>query len=206
MQIKNWLSARRRTSCGLLDLEPTIKLTAAGINTPKVISYGEQWGMFFEKRSFIITEKIPDAESIERKLPDCFNTNKNLKMRRTFIAQLAAFIKYFHRTKYRHRDLYFSHVFYDNNGSFHLIDLTRAFKPVLFSKRFRVKDIAQLNYSAPGRYFSKTDRLRFYLSYTGQKKLAGKDKNFIRKVINKTKKMAKHDIRHGRIAPFAETE
>ena len=73
VQLGNWLSARKRISCGLFDFEPTIKLTAAGINTPKIISYGEQWGMFFEKRSFIITEKIPDAESLERRLPDCFN-------------------------------------------------------------------------------------------------------------------------------------
>jgi len=206
VQIKNWLSTHRWTSCGLLDLEPIIKLTTAGIKTPKVISYGEQRGVFFEKKSFIITEKIPDAEAIERKLPDFFNTADNLKLRKNFIILLAAFIRKFHHTKYRHRDLYFSHIFYDNNGQFHLIDLTRTFKPVFFSERFRIKDIAQLNYSAPGRYFSKTDRLRFYLGYAGQKKLTGKDKNFICKVINKTRKMAKHDIKHGRTAPFAETD
>lgn len=208
VQLKNWLTARRWTSCGLLDFEPITKLTTAGINTPKVISYGEKWGMFFEKRSFIITEKIPDADSLERKLPDYFNDDsaiENLKLRRNFIAKLAAFIKKFHQTKYRHRDLYFSHIFYGDNGRFHLIDLTRTFKPTLFYERFRIKDIAQLNYSAPGKYFSKTDRLRFYLGYTGKDKLTHKDKTFIRKVINKTRRMAKHDIKHNRTAPFAET-
>lgn len=208
-QLRNWLSARRRISFGLLDFEPIIKLTDASIKTPKVISYGEQWGMFFEKRSFIITEKIPDANSLEKKLPDYFNadsTMENLKLQRNFIAQLAAFIKKFHQTKYRHRDLYFSHIFHDNNGQFHLIDLTRAFKPILFSERFQIKDIAQLNYSAPGSHFSKTDRLRFYLGYTDHSKLTDEDKAFIRKVINKTRRMAQHDVKHGRIIPFAETD
>jgi heptosyltransferase-2 len=205
VQLGNWLSARRRISCGLFDFEPTTKLTAAGINTPKIISYGEQWGIFFEKRSFIVTEKIPDAESLGQRLPDCFNapaTIENLKLRRNFIAQLAAFVKKFHETKYRHRDLYLSHIFYDDNCRFYLIDLARAFKPGLFAERFRIKDVAQVYYSAQGSYFSKTDRLRFYLGYTGHSRLTGKDKVFIRKVINKTRRMAQHDIKHGRAVPF----
>jgi heptosyltransferase-2 len=209
VQLGNWLSARRRISCGLFAFEPAIKLTAEGINTPKIISYGEQWGIFFEKRSFIITEKIPDAESLEKRLPDCFiaaATAENLKLRRNFIAQLAAFVKKFHETKYRHRDLYFSHIFYGNNSRFYLIDLARTFKPVLFAERFRIKDIAQVYYSARGRYFSKTDRLRFYLGYTGHTKLTPKDKAFIRKVIDKTRRMARHDIKHGRVVPFAEVD
>ncbi len=205
-QLRNWLSAHRRISCGLFSFGPAIKLTAAGINTPKTISYGEQWDIFFEKRSFIITEKIPDAESLEQRLPDCFNTPptvKNLKLRRNFIAQLAAFVKKFHETKYRHRDLYFSHIFYSDNGRFYLIDLARTFKPALLAERFRVKDIAQLYHSAQGRYFSKTDRLRFYLGYAGHSRLTSKDKIFIHKVINKTRRMARHDIKHGRAVPFA---
>jgi hypothetical protein len=196
VQLRNWLSSHSRTSCAFFDFQPANKLPQAGINTPKTVCYGEQWGIFFEKRSFSITEKIPNAESLERRLPDCFNaptTVENLKLRRDFIAQLAAFVKKFHQTKYRHRDLYFSH----------LIDLARVFKPRLFAERFRIKDIAQVYYSAPGRYFSKTDRLRFYHGLTGRTNLTGKDKTFIRKVINKTKRMAKHDIKHDRLVPFA---
>ena len=205
IQLGNWLSARRRISCGSFDFEPANKLTAAGINNPKIISYGEQWGILFEKKSFIITLKIPDAESLERKLPHCFNgpaTVENLKLRRNFIAQLAAFTRKFHETDYRHRDLYLSHIFYSDSGNFYLIDLARAFKPIVWRRRFRIKDIAQLYYSAPASYFSRTDRLRFYFGYTGQSKLTNKDKIFIRKVINKAKRMARHDIKHGRAVPF----
>jgi heptosyltransferase-2 len=205
IQLKNWLSAHKRISCGLFAFEPTIELTAAGINTPKIVSYGEQRGIFFEKRSFLITEKIPDAESLERRLPDYFSapaTVENLKLRRNFIARLAAFVKKFHQTQYCHRDLYFSHIFYNDNGLFSLIDLARTFKPALFAQRFRIKDIAQIYYSAPGRYFSKTDRLRFYLGYTGRSKITKGDKIFIRKVLNKSKQMARHDIKHNRIVPF----
>lgn len=205
-QIRNWLACRSRKSLGLLDYCVAEKLSALGVNTPKTIAYGQQWGIFFEKRSFIATEKIPNAESLERKLPDCFNAPpapENLKLQRNFIAQLGIFVGKFHKTDYRHRDLYLSHIFYNNKGEFCLIDLSRAFKPILLVERYRIKDVAQLNYSSPRRYFSKTDRLRFYMAMTGQKKLNDNDKTFIRRVISKTKRIAKHDIKHGRPAPFA---
>ncbi len=206
VQLKSWLLHRRRISCALCDFEPAQKLAAAGVNTPKSVACGQQWGIFFEKRSFIITEKIPRAESIERKLPACFTAAaavENLRLRRDFIARLAAFIKKFHQTGFRHRDLYFSHIFYGDEGKFYLIDLARVFKPGLFAERFRIKDIAQIYYSAPAAYFSRTDRLRFYRALTGRRKLTGKDKIFISKVIKKAKRMEQHDIKHGRRAPFA---
>ncbi|MBA7506046.1 hypothetical protein ES706_04726 [subsurface metagenome] len=205
VQLRNWLSQHNRKSCALCELDAVNKLAAAGINTPKVISYGEQWDALLEKRSFIITEKIPDAISLERKLPDYFhkpNTVENLKLRRNFILQSAAFIKKFHETNYRHRDLYLSHIFYSDNGKFYLIDLARVFGPIVLRRRFQIKDIAQVYYSAPGKHFSKTDRLRFYMAYAGQSKLTKKNKIFIRKVINKAKRMARHDIKHGRDVPY----
>ena len=205
-QLKNWLAARTRLSCAYFDFDAANQLSAAGINTPQAIAYGEKWGTFFEQRSFIITEKVPDAEALERRLPDYFEgpaTAENLKLRRAFIARLASFIKKFHETNYRHRDLYFSHIFHSDSGEFYLIDLARAFKPALLAERFRKKDIAQVYYSAPAKYFSRTDRLRFYLCYTGRRKLTEKDKLFIRKVVSKAKRMARHDIKHARPVPFA---
>ncbi len=205
-QVRNWLSHRSRKSCSFLEFESANELAEAGINTLKIISYGQQWGRLFEKRSFVITEKIPNAESLERKLPDCFNgpaTVENLKPRRNFITQLADFVKNFHQRNFRHRDLYFSHIFYSDDGEFYLIDLARVFKPLFSRQRFRIKDIAQLHYSAPAKHFSNTDRLRFYFRYTGHKKLTTKDKIFIHQVINKAERMARHDKKHGRSAPFA---
>ncbi len=205
VQLRNWVAARGRKSCSFVEFETAQQLTNAGINTPITIAFGQQWGTFFEKRSFIITEKIPDAEALERKLPDCFYRQaivKNIKLRRNYIAQLAAFIRKFHETNFRHRDLYLSHIFHSDNGNFYLIDLARVFRPIIMARRFQIKDIAQIFYSAPGKYFSRTDRLRFYMNYTRRQKLTISDKEFIRKVIKKAKRMAQHDSKHGREAPF----
>ena len=206
VQLKNWLTHRRRISCASCEVEPIRELPAAAVCTPKIIAYGWQWGALFEKRSFIITEKIHDAEALERELPHCFNdppTTENLKSRRDFIARLASFVRKFHNTGYCHRDLYFSHIFYRTDGTFYLIDLARAFKPVLMHRRFLIKDIAQIHYSAPAAHFSRSDRLRFYFAYTARNRLTRRDKPLIRKVLAKTNRMAKHDRKHGRCVPFA---
>jgi heptosyltransferase-2 len=201
-QIKNWFSHHSCKSMMFFDLEPIENLACAGINTPKLASYGEQWGIFFEKRSFTITEEIPHAEPLEQKPPDCFRkhpTTEVLKQRRQFIKKLGQFTKKFHDTGYRHRDFYLAHIFYSDDGTFYLIDLQRVFKPWLFAERFRVKDIAQLYYSAPRSAFSRTDRLRFYKWYTGKDFLDRQDKIFIYKVISKVKRIVRHDTKHGRL-------
>jgi Lipopolysaccharide kinase (Kdo/WaaP) family len=204
-QLRNWLAARGRKSCAMHEYASMSELTTAGIATPKPICCGEHWNVLFEKRSFIVTLKIPDAEAIERKLPGCFNvpaTTENLKRRREFVVQLARFIKKFHETGYRHRDLYFSHIFYSDGDGFFLIDLARAFRPVVLARRFQIKDLAQVYYSAPGRHFSRTDRLRFYLAYAGRSRLTHRDKGFLREVIAKAQRIARREKKHGRQVPF----
>jgi len=207
VQLKNWLRCRAVKSLGISDFETACRLQAAGIPVPKTIAFGCERGLVFEKRSFIIIEKIPRAESLERKVPEAFAASpgpSNLKQRRHFIEQLALFIKKFHAAGFRHRDLYLCHIFYGRGDRFYLIDLSRVSKPLLAARRLLVKDIAQLYYSAPRSYFTRTDRLRFYLSYTGRTTLTNADKRFIRKVLAKAERMARHDRKHNRPVPFVE--
>jgi RIO-like serine/threonine protein kinase len=204
-QFKNWLSAKKRVSCALAEVEAAQKLAAMGINTPRMIAWGQLWDGFFEKRSFVAIEEIREGQSLERSLPGFFNgpaTGETIVLRRQFIKQLALFIKKFHETGCRHRDLYMCHIFRIPDGRFYLIDLARVFKPALFSELYRVKDVAQLHYSAPAKYFSKTDRLRFLRAYLGREKLNAGDKIFVRRIAGKAGRMARHDAKHGRTVPF----
>ena len=84
VQLKNRLAAKKRGSCAFAEYEAARNLQKMGINTPKVAAWGEQLGIIFEKRSFIIMEKIGKAESLEKQLPESFNglaTQENIKMR-----------------------------------------------------------------------------------------------------------------------------
>lgn len=204
VQLKNWLSAKSRVSCAWFDYQVPRNLAAVGIGATSVIAYGEKFGLLFEKKSFCITIKIPDSDSLETRLPPCFDapiTSKKRKQKKEFIEKLAQFINKFHRTGYRHRDLYLCHIFYDGDSRFYLIDLARTFKPLVFTKRYRIKDIAQLYYSSPAGKIYRTDRMRFYHYLTGKNKLNAKDKEIIRKILRRIHKMAQHDKNHGRMVP-----
>ncbi|MGD0571902.1 MAG: lipopolysaccharide kinase InaA family protein [Sedimentisphaerales bacterium] len=204
-QLKNWLSVKKRVSCAMAEVEAAKKLAATGINTPRMIAWGQVWGGLFERRSFAAIEEIRGGQSLERGLPVFFNepgTSETIVLRRQFIKQLASFIKKFHETGCRHRDLYLCHIFRVPDGRFYLIDLARVFKPALFSEIYRVKDVAQLHYSAPTKYFSKTDRLRFIRVYLGREKLNAGDKIFVGRITGKARRMARHDAKHGRAVPF----
>ncbi len=207
IQLDKWLCNHGPITCGMFEVKAAKILKSSGVNSAKIIAYGRQTDLIFENRSFVITEQVPAAKSLEQKLPDYFNgpaTGKNLTERRQFIDKLARFIKTFHDTGFRHRDLYLCHIFCDTQERFTLIDLARAFQPRLLGQKFLIKDISQLYYSAPAKYFRRTDRLCFYRSYSGRKKLTTVDKGFIRLVIGKANAMARHDTKHGRVVPFKE--
>ncbi|MGB8226576.1 MAG: lipopolysaccharide kinase InaA family protein [Sedimentisphaerales bacterium] len=197
VQLKNWLTRGKIISTMTCDLQPAENLRNLGINTPAVVAFGREWGGLFEKRSFIITEKIPDSTSLEEKLPDSFYRD-----RKKFIESLAAFVRKFHDAGFRHRDLYLCHIFCNSQGQFTLIDLNRVFKPLFFSQKYLIKDLAQLYYSAPGKIFTETDRRCFFLNYLRKDELSKKDKIVIKKIKSKAQRMAKHDKKHGRTAPF----
>jgi heptose I phosphotransferase len=205
VQLKNFLCQKRRISLAGAELKPIFYLQKKDINVPKVAAFGQKWRNTFECKSFIITEQILDSDSLESRLPDCFymGSQNSFERKMDFIKSLAEFVRKFHKTGFRHRDLYLCHIFYNHQDNiFTLIDLARVFKPLLLSKRYLVKDLAQLFYSSPFEYVSKSDRLRFYLYYTGRGKLSLKDKKFISRVLKKVNEMANHDEKHSKKAPF----
>ncbi|MDD5458250.1 MAG: lipopolysaccharide kinase InaA family protein [Phycisphaerae bacterium] len=199
-QIKNWLAHKAVCTTAAYEASAIISLNNSGINTPKLISFGQQRGGILEKRSFAITEKIPDAESLEKKIPPF----EDHRRKNAFINRLANFVRKFHDTGFRHRDLYLCHIFYNGTDTFYLIDLGRAFIPVIFSYRYMVKDLSQLNYSASKPIFSYTDRLRFLKNYLGKGKLTVTDKRLIKKILKKCRKMLCHDKRCKKPAPFVK--
>jgi len=203
-QIANWIDHRCRRCTSVYDGHLTDDLDDAGISVPHTIAYGYQWNGLFEKRSFIMIREIPDAVSLEEKLPACMTdfSPSAARLRRRFIRKVADFVRQFHRTGCRHRDLYLCHLFLDKDNTLHLIDLHRVFEPVLLAERFRMKDIAQLYYSSPGSVISRADRLRFYLQYRQKNKLTRLDKYFISQVKRKARQIALRDLKKGKAVPF----
>ena len=104
-----------------------------------------------------------------------------------------------HTGGYVHRDLYLSHIFFDPDAPLDdalcLIDLQRMIRPAVNRRRWIVKDLAALNYSAsptrgdaigPSDLVSQADRLRWLKLYLGAVKLDGSARRLAYRVIGKT--------------------
>ncbi|MBM4104124.1 MAG: hypothetical protein FJ263_08755 [Planctomycetes bacterium] len=207
VQLRNWFGQNKRALTAEYDVLPCLSLNAGGIGTYQPIAYGGRWNGLWEKKSFAILREVPNAQSLEQKLPECFLSPASQQSRKeqlAFLYQLADFARRFHETGYCHRDFYLCHIFYSSDGTLSLIDLQRAFRPKLFRKRWILKDLSQLYYSAPGNIISRADRLRFYLRYTQKDHLSPFDRGWIRKLKRRTWRMADRDIRHGKEVPFAK--
>jgi hypothetical protein len=57
-------------------------------------------------------------------------------------------------------------------------------------KSWQIKDLAALNYSAPQKIISRTDRLRFMKHYDP---ILAKDLLFLKKIIKKTTQIRSHE-------------
>jgi lipopolysaccharide core heptose(I) kinase len=167
---------------------------AAGVGTVKPVAMGEKSWMGYETASFLLTEELYDAGSLEGTIKEKSGSwSKAQKLE--LIQKTARLINKLHGNGLYHQDLYLNHIFVGRESLF-LLDLQRILKNPFLGEHYKVKDLGQLNYST-NYYggFSRTEKLKFFLAYIGRKKLAPKDKALIKKIIKKTEKIAKHDVK-----------
>lgn len=168
-------------------------LSQAKINVPDAmaVGYGSING---HTVGFIMMKEVPGKPADDFIKEDLIPA-KSFKKRKSFTEDLALFASEFHELGYNHRDFYLCHTFVDSSGpnnKLNLIDLQRVQKRTVFRRRWLVKDLAQMAYSAL-KISSRTDRLRFYLKYAGSDTLSGLDKKFLRSIERKVETMVKRE-------------
>lgn len=182
-----------------VEAEAVKRLNDDGIPTMRVAAYGEQLHRDGRLDSFLLTENLEDYQPLDDFLRERFGVRRlHLSTRRddeliTLIDQVADIAGRFHRAGYNHRDLYCCHFFVKetSEGKFdvRLIDLQRVQHRCRFRRRWIVKDLAQLAYSAPRDRIKCTQKLAFLRRYLGVEKLRPSDKRLIREVLAKQQKM-----------------
>jgi heptose I phosphotransferase len=174
-------------------------LSAVGVRCPEPVAAG--CGTIAGKPcSFIITAAVPGGLPLDDYLRRHFSaapTLPELHRKRRLIVRLAAFTRRLHRAGYHHKDLYLCHVFVgpsrDQATDLCLIDLQRVGRSWFLQRRWVVKDLAALNYSATADFTRATDRLRFLLHYLGIPRLTPASKRLIRSIARKTERIRRHD-------------
>jgi hypothetical protein len=150
--------------------------------------------------SFLITAAIPGAIPLDDYLQRLYAGHgpfPDWRTKRRLIPKLASLAATLHRHGFHHKDLYLCHVFVNRRTPLAeplaLIDLQRLGRSRFFCRRWIVKDLAALNYSATTDFTTATDRLRFLLAYLGITRLTPAARRLIRSVSRKTERIRRHD-------------
>ena len=172
------------------------RLAGDGIPCVKPVAFGEELDRQRERRSAILAEAVP-GQALESWVARWGEEDRRVV--RSLIGPTAKLVARFHACGYVHRDLYLSHVFLDPGAridhALHLIDLQRVVRPPWRRRRWVVKDLAALDFSAPAILISRTDRVRWLKQYLGVSKLDGPAKCLAYRIIGKTLSIGRHDCR-----------
>lgn len=167
-------------------------LERAGLRAAPRVAFGEECGPLWERFSFLVTEAAAGTETVEHFLQHC---PEQAERRRVFDA-LAREVRRLHDAGLATPDLFTRHVFVERHcqpPAFCWIDVARLDRRRRLPVRLRARDLAALHVTAPRRFVSQRERLRFFLRYAG-----GKDRPLLRQIAARTR----HLLRHRRFADF----
>ncbi len=170
------------------------RLAAEGIPCVSPVAFAEAFRGSRELRSAVLTAAVP-GDSLERLAQKWRDGDRTVL--HSLTAPLARLVARLHECGFIHRDLYFSHIFHDPasppESSLHLIDLQRVIRLRYLHRRWIVKDLASLNFSAPSDLVSRTDRIRWLTQYLGASKLDASAKRLAYRIVGKTRRIARHE-------------
>jgi heptose I phosphotransferase len=204
--VRTWRSRLRATfgagpgeTAGRVEARNSRRLAADGIACMDLVAYGETLKPDGRLESFVLTEELAGFLPLDDFLKERFPASRPHRVARRdrdldrLIHQVAAVARKLHDAGYNHRDLYCCHFFVREpaGGRFEikLIDLQRVQHRRRRRRRWLVKDLAQLAYSAPRDRITCTRRLAFMRRYLGVGKLCPGDKRLIRAVLAKKRRM-----------------
>ena len=155
------------------------KLQRLGVDTMRVVAYGERGRNPARRESFIVTEALEDTESLEDFCVD-WDTRPRvgraaIRLKRALITRVASIARTMHTHGMNHRDFYICHLLLDvsrdvlsvdpDTLTLSLIDLHRAQLRNRTPRRWIIKDIGALYFSAMRIGLTRRDLFRFMTVY-----------------------------------------
>jgi heptose I phosphotransferase len=195
-RLRAWLGRRSAVSAGRTEAENVAALEQVGIESMRVVAYGEQVTRGVAQ-SFFMTEELRGFVQLDhfvrqRFVPaaECTRPDAELSALAATVADVA---RRFHSAGFNHRDFYCCHLFIqESHGprfTVRLIDLQRVERRRWLRRRWIVKDLAQLAYSAPRERITRSLRMAFIKRYLGVERLSAADKRFVRQIVRRQQAM-----------------
>lgn len=146
------------------------RLNALGIDTMRAVAYGVRGCNPARQHSFILTEEIAPAISLEDFCRDWPAAPPAPAFKWALIEKVATMARRMHRGGINHRDFYICHFLLQlpvdpQQPKLSLIDLHRAQVRKAVPQRWRNKDLAALHFSAADIGLTRRDQMRFLRAY-----------------------------------------
>ncbi|HSG88975.1 MAG TPA: lipopolysaccharide core heptose(I) kinase RfaP [Pseudomonadales bacterium] len=171
--VRNLLQLRLPVVDARRERDAIAALQAARVPTPTTVAWGVRGRDPARRRSFIVTREVPTQFSLDdlaRRWGELGRCEPALKHR--LIRQVAELTRRMHDAGINHRDLYLVHWLLPGtpgaDDALCLIDLHRAQLRARVPRRWRVKDLGSLLFSARVAPLTRADRLRFVRAYRGE--------------------------------------
>jgi hypothetical protein len=173
-------------------------LDRLGIRTMVPVAFGEESSLGMPSFSLTLTEGLSDAVKLKPYIMRNFAmplSPDSIIRKRELIRRMAAFVRDFHNKGFNHQDMYLGHLFYrESDSSIFVTDIQRVHQRSSIRKLDRIKDLAQLCYSAMTTgVISRTDLMRFAYDYFQCRKLGRQEKGLIRSILWKAGRISRHD-------------
>jgi hypothetical protein len=177
--IKNLLQLRLPVLGARNEWQALQALTRLGVDTMKLVAYGERGWNPAHRQSFVVTEALEETESLEDFCADWEThppaTRAELRLKRALIERVATIARRMHANGINHRDFYICHFLLDVSADVYqqppqalrlsLIDLHRVQLRKRTPLRWVVKDIGGLYFSSMRIGLTQRDLYRFMKVY-----------------------------------------
>ena len=198
--IKNLLQLRLPILGALNELQAIRKVEALGVKTMTPVGYAAQGNNPASICSCLITRSLENTRSLEELAQD---DQINMALRRKLVRQIANTSRRLHNGGVNHRDYYICHFLMDMDTfdeavpTLYLIDLHRAQIRRNTPRRWRVKDVSGLLFSAIDFGLTRNDIYRFVRIYSGKslRETLKEDRRFWLQVLSRADKLYYKD--HG---------
>jgi heptose I phosphotransferase len=172
---KNLISLRVPVLGAGNELRAIRRLEELGIDTMKVVGFGQRGLPPAWIESFIITRELENTTSLEDLSRDWRLHPPDFTIKSALIAEIAEIARRLHENGVNHRDFYICHFLLDlkhlkekEDLRLYLIDLHRVQMRKNTPERWRIKDIAGLYFSSMDTGLTRRDLFRFMKAYRGK--------------------------------------
>lgn len=149
------------------------RLAQVGIRAPRVAAFGVRGANPATRRSFVVCDALEGFVSLHEVAGRWRGAPPAPSLRWQLTRELARLVRALHDAGINHRDLYFEHVLAnataldDGRVELALIDLHRAGLRRQVPRRWLLRDLAALSFSATYEGATKADQFRFLRHYAG---------------------------------------